>query len=347
MITIYKILGYFLYNITKGKERINSMKKLKFIFNNKSEEIIQDNNESKVNESAVNVKYINNMKSVENLKKLIGNTEIQNKRVNEQHDQLADLTKDVQLHMEEISNYTNETDKITEELSKESDKLLAITDESIKMSKDGKVAIEEIMRIVKVLEQEYSKNMDMINNLVNKFTDVKSVVGLINDIASQTNLLALNASIEAARAGEHGKGFSVVAEEVRKLSDQTKKRTIDITELIENIFIETTNVQSNSENSIEVIKSGVETTVEVVDKIESSLVSISRIDEEVKKVIEILNQQKQNISNMTNEIGNVDDILKITAKEITSHIEEASIVDNYLQSINETIKDLDSKFAIK
>ncbi|WP_228107920.1 methyl-accepting chemotaxis protein [Terrisporobacter petrolearius] len=275
---------------------------------------------------------------IKSIKKVIQETVKQHKRVNSQHEDLADLTKNVQFHMEVISNLTYETDKATKELSDEGSRLLEITEDSAKKSHDGKVAIEEMMSIIKALESEYSKNRDMINNLVSKFSEVKNVVNLIDNIASQTNLLALNASIEAARAGEQGKGFAVVAEEIRKLADQTKKSTIDIAKLIENISIETGNVKNNSERSIEVIKIGVETSVEVIEKVESSLVSASIVYEEVKKVIDILDHQKNQIANMNAEITDIDEILKVTAKAIISHIEEASIVDNQLQLAGNTIE---------
>lgn len=276
-----------------------------------------------------------------NIKRIIYDTVEQHKRVNSQHEVLADLTKKVQSHMEVISHLTYETDEATEELSVEGSKLLEITEESAIKSLEGKRAIEEMAEIIKILKKEYSNNRDMIINLANKFSEVKNVVDVINEIASQTNLLALNASIEAARAGEQGKGFAVVAEEVRKLADQTKKSTVDISELMESISIETKKVKNNSERSIEVIKRGVHTSVEVIDKIEASLVSVSRVDEEVKNVIDILNNQRYHISNMIAKISEVDDILKVTTKEIISHIDEAGIVDYQLQLIGNSVEEFE------
>lgn len=280
---------------------------------------------------------------VTDIKNILYETVKQHQRVNSQHEDLAELTKDVQTHMDKISHLTCETDKATAELSMEGSKLLEITDASTQKSQEGKAAIEDMMRIIKALESEHSKSRDMINNLASEFSEVQNVVKIINDIASQTNLLALNASIEAARAGEHGKGFAVVADEVRKLADRTKKSTIDISELISNIFEETLNVRSNSERSIEVIRRSVDTSVEVIDKIESSLVSVARVDEEVKKVIGILDHQKSQISNMIAEITEVDHILKVTTTAIISHIEEAGMVDNQLKLTGSSVEEFENK----
>ena len=85
--------------------------------------------------------------------------------------------------------------------------------------------VEEILSsLIKGIENVAKSNsysLEAVNRLQDNANEIEQIIQMVGDIATQTNLLALNASIEAARAGEHGQGFAVVAEEIRKLADQS------------------------------------------------------------------------------------------------------------------------------
>lgn len=116
--------------------------------------------------------------------------------------------------------------------------------------------MREAMRQMSVMSQAMNSTAETVNDLQQSLQTVDSLLQGIQHIAQQTNLLALNAAIEAARAGEHGKGFAVVADEVRKLAEESAAITVNITSVTASLFQKSTEAYERSENGERALQHG-------------------------------------------------------------------------------------------
>ena len=121
---------------------------------------------------------------------------------------------------------------------------------------EGSMYMESSIKQMSVIDESISQSLTLVKGLDVKTEQISMIVKVIKDIADQTNLLALNASIEAARAGENGRSFSVVASEVRKLSEQVHASIEHITTIVEDIQSESKNAVFSLDKGYSIVADG-------------------------------------------------------------------------------------------
>ncbi|NGZ19028.1 methyl-accepting chemotaxis protein [Vibrio aestuarianus] len=168
-------------------------------------------------------------------------------------DNLANNQSDVIEQTQLLASATEEVSVTTQEVSNSLEFVADISKSSMQTAEEGGQVISAAINSLKDVGQILSAAAGHIHQLEQASAKVDSVMDIINGIAEQTNLLALNAAIEAARAGEQGRGFAVVADEVRSLAVRTVDAVAEISDTIETMKKESSeviNYISQSEQSM-------------------------------------------------------------------------------------------------
>ncbi|MBN6185388.1 HAMP domain-containing protein [Aneurinibacillus sp. BA2021] len=129
--------------------------------------------------------------------------------------------------------------------------------DTVKESQNGQQLLDNAIQQVEQIQASVTKTARTLEQLGNRSVEITQILDAITDISSQTNLLALNAAIEAARAGEHGRGFAVVADEVRKLAEQSARSAQHIAELIHQVQEDTKLSVDSMHEGMEEVKRGI------------------------------------------------------------------------------------------
>ncbi|WP_350445897.1 methyl-accepting chemotaxis protein [Anaeromonas frigoriresistens] len=255
-----------------------------------------------------------------------------------------------------ISNSVQNLDKLIGKANYEG-KILADSSQVVfKASNEGIQEMKKSINQMAIINEQVNNSVEKVKNLDIKSQEISKLVQVINDISDQTNLLALNAAIEAARAGEAGRGFSVVSEEIRNLSEQVSKSAIEISEIIRNMQHESKLVTESLDSTYDQVQKGtLQITVsgeyfnnisseitQMIDKIENVTDSLDNIESNSKEI----SSGVQNIASISEENSASTEETAASVQQQYSSVENLSENANLLSGLSAKLNDMVKKFKI-
>ncbi|MBL4930325.1 methyl-accepting chemotaxis protein [Clostridium paridis] len=314
-------------------------------------------NEFGMMKASLSKTILNTSQMLETVKNSTNVVNIQAGNLLEASDEMASSAEEINAAVQEVATAANDQ---SSDLMKVKDSLDNFADSLNEMISSINEVNTNILNISTMSEESNSKlkflsdsigtvnaSFDTVRNKVVELDDrigqVSEITNMINSIAEQTDLLALNAAIESARAGEVGKGFSVVAEEIRKLAEQSKESAKSISGLISSI-------NSEAQVAVKSTDLGKDNLVKQSALIEESIKSFALIFkaintilprvENIKSSIDSINIEKDNIISKTLNVSGISEENAASAEEIAASVEQIHASFSEVASSAQTLSEL-------
>ncbi len=284
------------------------------------------------------------------VKKMIGAVSVSSERVSDSSKNVGNMVTDMSAQVEEIlstiqqedqeiANCNDQMEELSVNIKTVSGSIMSTIEEvgsSKQVITEGIQAVEDMTRQSKETSAATDEVQQHVTQLSGKLNDITKAVESIQEIASQTNLLSLNASIEAARAGEHGRGFSVVAEEIRKLADSSAEMANSIQKVIGE-------VKEYSESAISKVHKA-ESIVEMQEKsVDNTAAAFRSINEFMEKLVDNMEQVSEDVEGMNQKRKGTLHSIHVISRLSEGTVQSANVVGESLKQQVESTATLEEE----
>ncbi|WP_258100647.1 methyl-accepting chemotaxis protein [Marinoscillum pacificum] len=251
---------------------------------------------------------------------------------------IGEMSHGAQTQVQKVDESSNLIELILTSSGNMSDKSHSINEaanKSVDNCIKGTNIINDVVFKISEINSMSSETIQSMNILSQRSAEISRVLGMITEISAQTNLLALNAAIEAANAGEYGRGFSVVAEEIRKLAEDSKRSANEIQLLVDSVQKDTQQAVSITERMNENISFSVSASKEASQVFEEMAVASNQTLEQSKSILDAAKSQNDYVSQMVGITESIVVVAEETAagtEQIASSATELSAgMENYMK----------------
>ncbi|KGR84290.1 methyl-accepting chemotaxis protein [Lysinibacillus odysseyi] len=226
---------------------------------------------------------------------------------------------------EDSSAFAQEVLLDAKEIAKQADHTMELSRSTNDKIQKGSVFVDNTVSQMNLIHSTVEETDHSLKLLTGRTKEIVHILNLVQDISEQTNLLALNAAIEAARAGEAGKGFAVVADEVKKLSEQTKHSVSDISRIAAEIEKDTVNTVTSIQDVKERVNTGITISHNTKATFDEILTIIGQVQGQVKQITAVsgnIHSKMDAVSTQSLQIASMSQTTSENAVSVASASEE-------------------------